>query len=323
MAIPVVRFQYNSADRESGAHWGVLFGQRIAPLPRAFATTNEFVKHGLELAHGQTLHAAHVALADVTLLSPVTGNQQFVCQGANYTTHVRESGLDPSKIPFNTVFTKSPACITGPYNDVVRPSHVRLLDYEIELGLVMKTDLTSEHPITPDTLHEVLAGITIVNDVSARDVQLPQVQFYKGKSYRTFGPVGPYLLLLTPQEWKRLPELRMTLKVNGKERQNDVCGSMIFAPHQMLSEMSGIHDLFAGDLIATGTPAGCAAKAPGRLSMLIAKTLIPEQTKWRLFIERGLKNPDFLQPGDLMELSIKTDDGRINLGVQKNRIVAG
>jgi 2-keto-4-pentenoate hydratase/2-oxohepta-3-ene-1,7-dioic acid hydratase in catechol pathway len=322
MATPVVRFLPLHADPAGPAQWGVLFGEHIAPLDQPYATTGDLVRHGLAVARSRQPAQATIALADVSLLSPVTRNQQFICQGINYESHVRESGMDPTKIPFNTIFTKSPMCITGPYNDVVRPTHVRLLDYEIELGLVMKVDLTQPRRIGPEQLDEVLAGITIVNDVSARDVQLPQTQFYKGKSYRTFGPVGPYLLLLEAHEWRRLPALRMTLSVNGQIRQNDVCGAMIRAPHQTLSELSGLHDLAAGDLIATGTPAGCAAKAPGKLPMLVARHLLSEQAKWKFFINKGLRNPQYLQPDDVMELRIRTDDGRIDLGVQRNRVVA-
>ena len=79
----------------------------------------------------------------------------------------------------------------------------------------------------PDDLGDWLAGVTIVNDLSARDIQLPQGQFYKGKSFRGFGPVGPALVLLTPEEWLRWPRLRMRLAVNGQLRQDAYCGEMI------------------------------------------------------------------------------------------------
>lgn len=322
MAIQVVRFQMKDAVAGAAAIWGVLFDRRIAPLKQAFATTGDFVRGGLVPARALTAADATISLDSVTLLSPVTQNQQFICQGTNYESHVRESGMDPDKIGFNTIFTKASSCMTGPYEDVVRPRHVELLDYEIELGLILKTDITSARTIGPDRLHEVLAGVTIVNDVSARDVQLPQTQFYKGKSYRTFGPVGPCLLLLDADEWRLWPSLRMTLSVNGSMRQNDLCGSMLHKPHDTLSELSGLQDLMAGDLIATGTPAGCAAKAPGKLPMLIAKVFLPDEAKWKIFIKSGKRNPLFLQPNDVMELSIRTDDGRLDLGMQRNRVVS-
>ena len=145
---------------------------------------------------------------------------------------------------------------------------------------------------------------------------------HKGKSYRSFGPAGPVLLLLDAAEWKRWPELRMRLSVNGQVRQETLCGDMLFAPHQTLSELSALQDLHAGDLIATGTPAGCAAKAPGKLVYFVMNHLMSPATKWKLFIQKGLANPLYLKPGDQMSASIRTDDGALDLGEQHNRIVA-
>lgn len=322
MAIALVRYQSLTESSADATRWGVQFGQAIAPLAGRYASTRDVVLHGLEEARAACIDQATVPRSSVRLLSPVTTDQQFLCQGINYPSHIRESGMDPAQVPFNTLFTKSPHCITGPQDDVVRPAHVTLLDYEIELGLVMKADLTAPRTVTPSDLPDLLAGVTIVNDLSARDVQLPQTQFYKGKSYRGFGPVGPCLLLLDPKEWTRWPQLRMTLTVNGAVRQNDLCGSMVFAPHQTLTELSGLHDLRAGDLIATGTPAGCAAKAPHRLAMAVARHVLSDATKWSLFIRKGRDNPLYLQPGDVMELSIRTDDGQLDLGRQRTRVVA-
>ena len=145
--------------------------------------------------------------------------------------------------------------------------------------------------VSTDDLAPWLAGVTIVNDLSARDVQLPQGQFYKGKSFRGFGPVGPALVLLTAAEWARWPELHMRLAVNGQTRQDAYCREMIHGPAATLTELASVHDLNAGDLIATGTPAGCAARAPGKLTMFIFRHLVSEATKWRLFIQKGRKQP--------------------------------
>lgn len=320
MSIPLVR--YTLPDQQGPAHWGVLFDRRIAPLPGTYATTAELIRHGQAEARALTMAQAVVPMDEVKVLSPITTNQQFLCQGVNYGSHVRESGMDPAKLPFNTFFTKASSSLTGPYDDVVRPAHVNLLDYEIELGLVVGRDLTTGMQVKADRLHEVLAGITIVNDVSARDVQLPQGQFYKGKSYRTFGPTGPVLLLLEPAEWQRWPELHMQLRVNGQARQDTYCRDMLHPPHKTVSEFSSLQDLNAGDLIATGTPAGCAAKAPGWLPMLVARHLLSEPTKWRMFIKRGMRNPLYLQPTDVMTLSIRTDDGALDLGQQRNVVVS-
>jgi 2-keto-4-pentenoate hydratase/2-oxohepta-3-ene-1,7-dioic acid hydratase in catechol pathway len=320
MATPLVRYVH--PHQPDQACWGVLFDRHIAPLPGTYPTTASLIEHGLHEARALSNAQASLPIDEVQVLSPITTNQQFLCQGINYGSHVRESGMDPASIPFNTFFTKASSSLTGPYDDVVRPRHVQLLDYEIELGLVMGRSLTAGMQVRQDRLHDVLAGVTIVNDVSARDVQLPQGQFYKGKSYRTFGPAGPVLLLLEPAEWARWPELHMQLSVNGQVRQDAYCRDMLHQPHQTVSEFSALQDLNAGDLIATGTPAGCAAKAPGKLSMWVARHFLSEQTKWRLFVRGGARNPMYLQPNDVMSLRIRTDDGRLDLGQQRSRVVS-
>ena len=320
MATALIRFTSNSSKQTQPA-WGVLFDGHIAPLEGTYETTSDVLRHGLQKAKALTAADATIPSSSIHILSPITTNQQFVCQGINYVDHIRESGLDPAHIPFNTIFTKASSCLSGPYDDVVCPSHVKLLDYEIELGLVVGRDLRQGEKVSADRLHEVLAGVTIVNDVSARDVQLPQSQFYKGKSYRTFGPTGPCILLLEPQEWQRLPQLHMKLSVNGQVRQDAYCSEMLFKPHQTLTELSNLQDLLIGDLIATGTPNGCAAKAPNKAAMFVAKHFVSEATKWKLFIQSGLKNPLYLKPNDLMSLSIRTDDGMLDLGTQKTRVV--
>ena len=321
MAIKLIRFLPVGSSNYSDAQWGVEFNGRVAPLPGSYETTASVVVHGRELARSLTPAQATLDIKDLRVLSPVTTNQQFICQGVNYASHVRESGLDPRDFPFNTIFTKASSCISGPYDDVVRPSHVKLLDYEIELGLVLARDLVPGEVIAEDRLHEVVAGLTIVNDISARDVQLPQTQFYKGKSYRTFGPVGPALLLLEPQEWRLWRDLKMTLAVNGSVRQQAYCGEMLFKPHQTLTELAALHDMHVGDLVATGTPAGCAAKAPGKATMFVARHFLSDATKWRLFIAKGVKNPLYLKPNDVMSLTIRTDDGMLDLGLQQTKVV--
>ena len=320
MAIPLVRF--SSPQTPDLAQWGVVFDRHIAPLAGTYISTGDVIEHGMADVRAMTVSQATLPLDDVKVLSPITTNQQFLCQGINYGSHVRESGMNPDSITFNTFFTKASSCLTGPYDDVVKPRHVELLDYEIELGLVVKRALKTDMQVAPDKLHDVLAGVTIVNDVSARDVQLPQTQFYKGKSYRTFGPTGPVLLLLEPAEWARWPELHMVLSVNGQVRQDAYCRDMLHPPHQTISEFSALQDLHPGDLIATGTPAGCAAKAPGKLPMWVARHFLSEATKWRLFIQGGKRNRLFLQPNDVMSLSIRTDDGQLDLGKQHNRVVS-
>ena len=310
---------------QNQARWGVQFGQKLALLDTqatATPTTGEVLEHCWHEIWRLPASAASVAMADVQLLSPVTRQQQLICQGVNYRSHVQESGLKLSDFPFNTLFTKAASSLTAADAPVTCPAHVRLLDYEIELGLVLRRPLPEGTVVQPEALHHWLAGVTIVNDLSARDVQLPQVQFYKGKSYRGFAPVGPSLVLLEPEEWARWPELHMRLSVNGQPRQDAYCGDMIHQPAATLTELAGLQDMQAGDLIATGTPAGCAARAPGKLTMLIVRHLLSDAAKWRMFIRKGLRNPAYLRPGDRITASIRTDDGTIDLGEQHTLITA-
>jgi 2-keto-4-pentenoate hydratase/2-oxohepta-3-ene-1,7-dioic acid hydratase in catechol pathway len=307
---------------DGAPQWGVQFGPAITPLCSGDISTGRLLSDHWDRIWAAQPEQATLALEQVRLLAPVTTDQQFICQGVNYRSHVAESGLHLANFPFNTLFTKASSCITAADAPVTRPQHVRLLDYEIELGLVLRRNLRAGTQVDAHDLGAWLAGVTIVNDLSARDVQLPQGQFYKGKSYRGFGPVGPGLVLLTPEEWARWPELHMRLAVNGQTRQDAYCREMIHVPAATLTELAATHDVNAGDLIATGTPAGCAARAPGKLAMFAMKHLFSEATKWRQFIGKGLSNPAYLRPGDRLSLSIRTDDGAIDLGEQTSSITA-
>ena len=203
-------------------------------------------------------------MADVTLLSPVTAPCRVICQGANYRQHMVESGLNPDEKAFNMFFEKSDASVAPPVGEVVRPSHVRLLDYEVELGLVMGAAVTAGRPVTPEDLPGLIFGLVIANDISARDVQLPQMQFFKGKSYRGFCPVGPYLTIPDRAEFALIDDLLLTLSVNGEVRQLDSTRNLVFGPAETLAELTTFSDLSPGDLILTGTPAGCALRVPRR-----------------------------------------------------------
>jgi 2-keto-4-pentenoate hydratase/2-oxohepta-3-ene-1,7-dioic acid hydratase in catechol pathway len=297
----------------------VIRADRIAPIAGNFTTTGDFVR-GVSFGALAAVGTGEIDAASVELLSPVTRNQQFVCQGANYRQHMIESGMDPDAKSYNMIFTKASSCIVAADSDVVRPRGVRFLDYEIELGLVLRREISAPTVVTDETLHEFIVGIVIVNDYSARDVQLPQMQFYKGKSFRTFGPVGPYLTVLAPGEMTALEDLRLTLTVNGGVRQSDSTRNLVFGPAETLTELSGVHDLHSGDLIATGTPSGCALSIPSPAVQRFA-ALLPEKKKWNLFTKVQAKRDRYLKHGDLVESRIKSADGSIDLGVQRNRIV--
>ncbi|WIE49819.1 fumarylacetoacetate hydrolase family protein [Pseudomonas sp. GM17] len=314
MPVHIVRFIHQNAPR-----WGVIRKDRISLIEGDYPTTGDFIC-GNTPEELERLQDGELRLSDVKLLSPVTQNQQFVCQGANYRQHMIESGMDPDAKAYNMIFTKAPSCIVPANSNLIKPKSVRFLDYEIELGLILKKDITSGVAITESNLHEYIAGVVIVNDYSARDIQIPQMQFYKGKSFRTFGPVGPYLCLLNRHEMRYLRDLRLQLRVNGEVRQNDTTANLVFGPVETLAELSTVHDLAPGDLIATGTPAGCALAIPSPAKQRIG-ALLPEETKWKLFMKAQEGRTQYLKNGDVVEANIRSSDGVIDLGVQRNLVV--
>ena len=261
--------------------------------------------------------AAVLPLAGLRLLNPVPDARIF-CQGANYRAHMTESGMDPDRA-FNMLFTKSTASLTGPDDDIVRPSHVRLLDYEVELGIVLGKAITGPVTVTEEDLADHVGAFVLANDVSARDVQLPQGQWFKGKSYPTFCPVGPYLSIPDPDEVARWRELRLTLSVNGTVRQDGLAGDMVFGPAATLTELSGLERLEVGDLLLTGTPGGVALQPPPALVQRLLG-LLPDRRRWELFVGSQSRSSAYLSPGDRIEASIRTADGALDLGTQHNRV---
>ncbi len=257
-----------------------------------------------------------VAVDELQLLAPVTAPCRVVAQMTNFESHVTDAGMDPKTVPL-TFFRKSSASLTDPYGEIVRPSHVTLLDYEVEIGLVIGRDIPVGTQITDANLADYVAGLVITNDVSARDIQLPQTQFYEAKSYPTFTPVGPALVLVDAAELARFGDLRLRLSVNGDQRQNGLVeGDMLYRPLQALQSLTRFQDLATGDLILTGTPVGTALSAPPKPIEIIGN-LLPPAVKWKAFFARQAKNPKYLQHGDVVEATIATDDGAIDLGAQR------
>jgi 2-keto-4-pentenoate hydratase/2-oxohepta-3-ene-1,7-dioic acid hydratase in catechol pathway len=258
-----------------------------------------------------------VSPSGLALCPPVTAPCRVVAQMTNFASHVKDAGMNPKTVPL-TFFRKASGSIAGPVDDIVKPGHVRLLDYEVEIGLVIGRDMTVGTTITADNLADYVCGLVVTNDVSARDVQLTKTQFYEAKSYPTFTPVGPALVLLDADELNRFGELRMQLRVNGELRQDStVDGDMIYRPVEALSALARFQQLSAGDLVLTGTPVGTALSAPPKPVQKIA-SLLPEQVKWRLFFSGQAKNTRYLHDGDVVEATIGTDDQKIDLGTQRN-----
>jgi 2-keto-4-pentenoate hydratase/2-oxohepta-3-ene-1,7-dioic acid hydratase in catechol pathway len=315
MTTHLVRFAQAGRTR-----WGVVRGGGIAPLGGDYPTTASLIESGAADWRAAAARAPSLGMAEVTRLSPVTAPARVICQGANYRQHMIESGLDPDAKRFNMFFEKSDASINAPVGSIVRPAHVRLLDYEVELALVFKKAISGPVTLTRDRLHDYVFGVTIANDVSARDVQLPQTQFFKGKSYRGFCPLGPYLAVLEPDDVPSLDQLVLTLSVNGQVRQHDSTANLVFKPAETITELSTFSDVSPGDVLLTGTPAGCALRAPARLVRGLMQLVLPEPTLWATFTRLQAKRPQYLQPGDVVTATIASDEGAIDLGEQRHVI---
>ena len=295
--------------------WWVSVPSGAAKVTTTATTTAEL------LADRPALDAAGTAtqtvpLDSLDLVSPVTAPCRVVAQMTNFASHVNDAGLNPDTIPL-TFFRKTSGSISGPFDDIVRPAHVRFLDYEAEIGLVIGRELPVGTQVTADNWTSFVAGLVVTDDVSARDVQLPKTQFFESKSYPTFTPVGPSLVLLDEDELKRFGDLRLRLWVNGQLRQDSaVEGDMLYSPLQALQALSRFQRLDPGDLLLTGTPKGTALSAPPKPVEVIA-AFLPPTLKWKLFFQRQAQNPNYLQHGDVVEVAIGTDDGAIDLGRQR------
>lgn len=282
------------------------------------ATTTAELLADPEALTAATASTDTVAVESLALVSPVTAPCRVVAQMTNFASHVTDAGMNPNTIPL-TFFRKASGSISGPYADVVRPAHVRLLDYEVEIGLVIGRTVPVGTEITDDNLADHVAGLVVTNDVSARDVQLPQTQFYEAKSYPTFTPVGPALVLLHGDELKRFTDLRLRLWVNGEPRQDMTVADMIYPPVRALQALARFQHLDPGDLVLTGTPVGTALSAPAKPIALLS-SLLPPPLKWKIFLDRQRKNPKYLQDGDVIEAAVATDDAAIDLGRQRTTV---
>ncbi|MGE5696526.1 MAG: fumarylacetoacetate hydrolase family protein [Candidatus Sericytochromatia bacterium] len=302
---------YRTADA-----WWAGSPDAVARVGTAANTTAELLADRAAIA-AAAASTDTVAASSLELLSPVTAPCRVVAQMTNFASHVNDVGGDPDKVPL-TFFRKASGSITGPVGDIVKPDDVRLLDYEVEIGLVIGRDLPVGTRVTAENLVDYVCGLVVTNDVSARDVQLTKTQFYESKSYPTFTPVGPALVLLDGDEFDRFGELRLQLRVNGELRQDStVDGDMIYRPVQALAGLTRFQQLSAGDLVLTGTPVGTALSAPPKpVQKLVG--LLPDDLKWKLFFAGQAKNSKYLHDGDVVEAGVATDDGKIDLGTQRN-----
>ncbi len=212
----------------------------------------------------------------------VAGTQKFIAIGLNYADHAAESGLKVPPEPLQ--FAKYVSCISGPNDNVLLPPKSQKGDWEVELGVIIGRKAKN---IKEADAMKYVAGYCVVNDVSEREFQIERAgQWSKGKSYDSFGPIGPWLV--TRDEVKDPQNLGMWLEVNGKRMQDGSTKTMVYGVQHLVAYLSQFVTLMPGDIISTGTPPG---------------------------VGMGMKPPQYLQPGDKMVVCIE------GLGVQRQKVV--
>jgi 2-keto-4-pentenoate hydratase/2-oxohepta-3-ene-1,7-dioic acid hydratase in catechol pathway len=192
------------------------------------------------------------SLKDVQMGPPVTGSRNCFAVGLNYRNHAEESGMEIP--PFPMIFTKHTSCINGPFDNIEMRSDI--VDYEAELVVVIGKQGKN---ISNDEAWNHVAGLTVGQDISDRSVQFHATppQFNLGKSFDTFGPIGP--ILVSPDQFEDKSSLNLECSVNGELRQKDNTNDLIFDIPYIISYVSEFITLEPGDLIFTGTPAGVGA----------------------------------------------------------------
>lgn len=228
-------------------------GQSLAAVIAGGVPTQTAVRALLDAAPLDAL----LALQDVELLAPIPRPAKNVfCVGRNYMDHVKEGSIARQthfvlpKVP--QFFTKPATAVIGPGAAIrIAPALTAELDYEIELGVIIGT---GGRDIPPGAAFDHVFGYTIINDITARDLQRSHEQWFKGKALDSSCPIGPWIL--TKDEISSLDDLQLTLTVNGEKRQHAYCRQMIFDVPTIIASLSAGLTLEAGDIIATGTPAG-------------------------------------------------------------------
>jgi 2-keto-4-pentenoate hydratase/2-oxohepta-3-ene-1,7-dioic acid hydratase in catechol pathway len=219
----------------------------------------------------------------IRLGPPICRPSKIVCIGLNFRDHARETGAEIPKEP--VIFFKATTALVGPNDPLVIPKNANKVDWEVELAFVIGKQARY---IAKENAIDHVAGYMLHNDYSERSFQLERGgQWVKGKSCDTFAPLGPFLA--TPDEIIDPCKLRMWLKVNGQIRQNSSTSNLIFGIADLVSYVSQFMTLVPGDVISTGTPPG---------------------------VGLGMKPPQYLQAGDVVELGIE------GLGESRQRVVS-
>jgi len=235
---------------------------------------NEFFEsNGLQKLKAADISSLPVVAETEHWAAPVARPGKVICIGLNYSDHAAESNMPIPKEPI--VFMKAANTVVGAYDNIIIPKKSKKTDWEVELDFVIGKE--ARYLDTIESAKDFIAGYAVANDVSEREFQIERGgQWTKGKSCDNFSPLGPYLA--TADEINDPQNLSLTLSVNGKQTQNGNTGKMIFDVYYIVHYLSQFMTLEAGDVILTGTPPGVAL---------------------------GMKEPQYLKEGDIVELSIE------------------
>jgi 2,4-didehydro-3-deoxy-L-rhamnonate hydrolase len=180
---------------------------------------------------------------------PIYAPSKIICLGKNYAEHAKEGGFENPDKPL--IFCKTPNTLNGPFDPIILPKSSGQIDWEVELAII----IAKEGKRIPKTkAWDYIAGFTILNDVSGREAQFSDSQWFRGKSFDGFAPVGPFIV--TPDEIGDVNHLRLTAKVDGDIMQDGNTRDMIFDVPTIIEDISEDITLIPGDIISTGTPAG-------------------------------------------------------------------
>jgi len=230
---------------------GLLRNGKIVDLTRIFPEIPDIAEQFFR--QGWVARVAEVddpgRTLDVRLGCPVSRPSKIICLGKNYAEHAKEGALDVPDKPL--LFCKAPSALTGPFDPIVLPGSSGQVDWEVELAVV----IGRQGKLIPQSQAlNYVAGYSILNDVSAREAQFSDSQWFRGKSFDTFAPMGP--ALVTPDEVGDIDNLVLTTRVDGELMQDGNTGDLIFQIPTLIEYISQDITLLPGDIISTGTPAG-------------------------------------------------------------------
>lgn len=182
---------------------------------------------------------------------PVARPSKIICLGKNYAEHAKEGGFEKPEIPL--IFCKTPNALNGPFDPIVLPQSSGQVDWEVELAIIIAKQ---GKRIKRKDAFDYVAGYAVMNDVSGREAQFSDSQWFRGKSFDTFAPVGPFLVTADEIGQSDVHNLRLTASVDGAVMQDGNTRDMIFDIPAIIENISQDITLIPGDIIATGTPAG-------------------------------------------------------------------